>query len=104
MLEEKVSASPAKDVSIDEFEVDIVLASPEVQHASGPITKWVCALGAACSRAVKRVAVTALFVLEAEGWAPKQISDTITARSHPLVQCWRRLAGVTIPRAKLLRH
>ena len=46
----------------------------------------------------------ALFVAEAEGCAPTQSSDTITVRFKPLAQCWRRLAGVTIPRAKLLRH
>jgi len=39
MLGAKVSASPAKDVSIDEFEYDIVLAILEVQPASAQITK-----------------------------------------------------------------
>ena len=104
MLVAKAGASLAKDVSIDESELDLVLAILEVQAASGQITIYVRAVGAACSRAVMRVACTALCVAEADSCAPTRISDTITVRFTPLAQCWRRLAGVTIPRAKLLRH
>ena len=60
MLGAKASASLAKDVSIDESELDLVLAILEVQSASGQNTICVRAVGAACSGAVMRVAGTAV--------------------------------------------
>jgi len=68
MLGAKHCAVHAEDLSIDFFELDFVLATHVVKHASGKITKQVCAVGAACSRAawVKRDAVTALRVVEAD--------------------------------------
>jgi hypothetical protein len=100
----KKSAFTAEDVPIEESEHHLGLATMPMQHASGPNTTWVRAVGAAFSGALMRVVFAARCVAEAEGFGRQHKADTIKVRSKPLAHCWRRLAGVTIPRAKLLRH
>jgi hypothetical protein len=99
----KISAIRAEDLPIDEVEPHLVLATLPMQPASGPNTTWVRAVGAAFSRALKRVVFAARCDAEAEGFA-MHMADTIKVRSNHLAHGWRRLTGVTIPRAKLLRH
>ena len=99
----KTSAFQAEDVPIEELEQHLVLATLPMQHASGPQTTWVRAVGAACSGALMRVVFAARCDAEAEGFA-MHMAPAIKVRSNHLAHGWRRLTGVTIPRAKLLRH